>query len=68
MNIIVSKTARRAMALKPQDSYADPPVPGAAGKRMPLNRAKYDGVELRPFEGRVGAMTAYGLPSKGNHT
>lgn len=25
--------------------------------------ATYDGAELRPFEGRPGAMDAYGLPS-----
>lgn len=28
-------------------------------------RATYDGRELRPFEGRAGAMDAYMLPSKG---
>jgi hypothetical protein len=25
----------------------------------------YDGRELRPFDGRPGAMTAYNLPSRG---
>jgi len=25
----------------------------------------YDGADLKPFEGRPGAMTAYSLPSKG---
>jgi hypothetical protein len=28
-------------------------------------RETYDGAELRPFEGRPGAMDAYKLPSKG---
>lgn len=28
-----------------------------------MERPLYDGKELRPFEGRVGAMDAYKLPS-----
>ena len=28
-------------------------------------RGLYDGKELRPFEGRPGAMDAYNLPSRG---
>lgn len=29
-------------------------------------RGTYDGAELRPFEGRPGAMDAYALPSRGS--
>lgn len=29
------------------------------------HRKVYDGKELRPFEGRPGAMDAYNLPSRG---
>lgn len=50
----------------------------ASGRRRSLQQARervtnasqhlrdpgtYDGAELRPFEGRPGAMDAYGLPS-----
>ena len=30
-----------------------------------FSRSTYDGRELRPFEGRAGAMRAYTLPSRG---
>lgn len=28
-------------------------------------RGVYDGADLRPFEGRLGALDAYKLPSRG---
>jgi len=30
-----------------------------------MHAPRYDGAELRPFTGRVGAMDAFGLPSRG---
>ena len=37
----------------------DEPIRTADPKAKP-----YDGAELRPFEGRIGAMDAYKLPSR----
>lgn len=30
-----------------------------------MKRPDYDGAELKPFDGRPGAMVAYSLPSRG---
>lgn len=36
----------------------------AAEQRAILARPNYDGAELRPFDGRAGAMDAFSLPSR----
>jgi hypothetical protein len=35
-----------------------------AGVKLPFSAQSYDGKELRPFEGRKGAMDAFRLPSR----
>lgn len=43
-------------------------TPGMAGPPVPIPVERYDGRELRPFEGRRGAMDAFKLPSGGRPT
>lgn len=65
--LAISKTARRALGLSKAGSYALPKLPGAAGPIMTTWKTadRYDGAELRRFDGRAGAMDAYDLPSLG---
>lgn len=65
----VSSKVKRIMSIKPQTSYAMPKPENAAGPRnTAISRENYDGAELRPYDGRPGAMDAYSLPSKGFRT
>jgi hypothetical protein len=55
--------------IKPKYSTSYPP--GAAKKRDSsswVGRVLYDGKELRPYQGRPGAMDAFALPSRGFRT
>lgn len=55
--------------IKPK--YSMPYPPGAAKKRDSSSWVKdklYDGKELRPYQGRPGAMDAFALPSRGHRT
>lgn len=54
-------------ALRPMPAAAPlaPTCPVAAPRTNSVMTGTYNGTELKPFEGRPGAMDAYSLPSKG---
>lgn len=64
---LLTRHTRAALGLKQQTSYANPPSPNAAGPRVITavsSRGSYSGEELRPFDGRPGAMDAFKIQSR----
>jgi hypothetical protein len=64
---VLSARARKIMHLKHQPSYANPPLPNAAGPRVITAvsvKGTYSAKELMPFDGRPGAMDAFKIPSR----
>jgi hypothetical protein len=47
-------------------AFGPPPNAATAPVAVPVKAGDYDGAELRPYNGRPGAMDAYALPSLRN--
>lgn len=58
--LIYSITRKGEYLLRRFRPKEDGPLPEP---RQPIMVGNYDGADLKPYEGRVGAMTAYTLPS-----
>lgn len=67
MTSVLTRRTRASLGLKKQSTYANPPLPNAAGPRVITaisSKGLYSGEELKPFEGRPGAMDAYKIQSR----
>lgn len=60
-----AKRVRRVTPTVPTHAFEAKPIEPFTNAQPKVERALYDGKELRPFEGRPGAMDFKKCPSRG---